>query len=244
MCENLLKSGELKMLGLKRNIVLSESDFDDSGNIKASSLMQHFQDIAQLHATSVNLGFEDLMKDCRIWVMTKLKFKVYRKMPAGSQYEFSTYPRGKKSVTWFRDYYVYDREGNLFAAAISNWCIINFNTRRIERANVDFNGEFIDHPAIEGGIEKIRIPEDIEYVGTHHVTEEDLDENAHVNNCRYADMIGEITGRNDYNEFIIHFAKESRKGDSIELYKTESEGYVYAEGKLEDGTVIFQAKVR
>lgn len=71
------------MLGLKRNIVLSESDFDDSGNIKTSSLMHHFQDIAQLHATSVNLGFEDLMKDCRIWVMTKLKFKVYRKMLAG-----------------------------------------------------------------------------------------------------------------------------------------------------------------
>lgn len=230
------------MLGLKRNMVLKETDFDNRGNIRASSLMYHFQEIAKQHASLLGYGFDDLMADDRIWVMTKLKFRVYKTFSAGEEYEFSTYPRKKRGVTWFRDYYVHDNCGNLVAAAVSHWCIINFTTRRIERAGIDFEGEYIDYPALEGGIEKIKLPDNMSCAGSHPVTESDLDVNDHVNNCRYADMIEEITGQSDYKEFVINFAKEARKGDIIEIYREKEGARDLLLGRLDDGTVIFQTK--
>ena len=56
-------------------------------------------------------------------------------------------------------------------------------------------------------------------------------------------MIGEITGRDDYREFNIHFVKESRLGDAIDIYREDSEQGELFTGRLSDGSVIFQAKV-
>lgn len=233
-----------ELLTLVRSISFSAEDFDAKGKIKASSLMYAFQEIAAAHAESLGLGFYELIAKNYIWVLSKLRFKVEKPLEAGKNYILRTYPRPKKAVTFFRDYYIYDEADNLMAVGTSHWCIINFETRRIERAKVDFDGTYIDHEAFENGIEKFKVDEAaLMKIGTHKVVETDLDENMHVNNCRYADMAENVLA--GHTDFSIYFSKEALLGDEILLYKAEDEnGYVYVEGKLDDGTVIFQAKVK
>lgn len=233
-----------EMLTLQKNLIFAADDFDKAGNIKASSLMYAFQEIAAAHAQKLDLGFSDLMANNYIWVLSKLRFSVYNKPEAGKAYRLETYPRPKKGVTFFRDYYIYDEDDELQAAGTSHWCIINFETRKIERAKIDFDGVFIDHEPFENGIEKFKVDQEtLVQIGLHKVTEEDLDENMHVNNCRYADMVEDVlAGHKDYS---IYFSKEALLGDEIILCKAAGEdGYIYVEGKLEDGTIIFQVKTK
>lgn len=230
------------MLELKELIRFAENDFDKIGNVKASSLMYEFQEIASHHADEMGIGFEELIKKDLIWVMSKLKFKVYERLEPGVEYVLSTYPRPKKGVTYFRDYYIHDGEGKLMAAAIAHWFVINFDTRRIERAELQFDGEYIEYPAFEKGIEKIKLPE-LTKAGAHVVGEADLDVNRHMNNCRYADMIGEVTDRKSYSEFTIHFAKEAVIDDEILLYAKENEKDTIVVGTLDDGTELFRARI-
>ncbi len=236
-------TNDKQLLTLAQNICFKEDDFDAKGNIKASSLMYAFQEIASAHAESLGLGFDDLIANNYIWVLTKLRFEIKEKFAADRDYILRTYPRPRKGVTFYRDYYIYDGDV-LMAVGTSQWCIINFETRRIERAKLDFDGEFIDHEPFEKGIEKFKVDQDVlVQIGVHKVVEDDLDDNEHVNNCRYADMVEDVlAGHVDYS---IYFSKEALLGDEIMLYKNEAEdGYIYVEGKLEDGTVIFQVKVK
>lgn len=231
------------MLKLQRDVTFTADDFDSNGNIKASSLMYAFQEIAAAHAQNLDLGFDDLMANNYIWVLSKLRFKVEGKLEAGKKYSLETYPRPKKGVTFFRDYYIYGEGNELKSAGTSHWCIINFETRRIERTKIDFDGVFIDHEPFEKGIEKFKVDQDaLMKIGLHKVTEADLDENQHVNNCRYADMVENVLA--GHTDFSIYFSKEALLDDEIILYKAEDEEYTYVEGKLEDGTIIFQAKVK
>ena len=235
-------SNEKELLTLEQSLRFCAEDFDAKGNLKASSLMYAFQEIAGAHAESLGLGFDDLMEKNYIWVLSKVIFEVSGRIEQGRDYILKTYPRPKKGVTFFRDYYVYDGE-ELIAKGTSHWCIINFETRRIERAKIDFDGEFIDHEAFENGIEKFKVDqESLVKIGFHKVTEDDLDDNEHVNTCRYADMVEEeLSGHNEYS---IYFSKEALLDDEIVLYKTSDEEYTYLEGKLDDETIIFQIKVK
>ena len=80
--------------------------------------------------------------------------------------------------------------------------------------------------------------------GSHVVTEADLDVNRHVNNCRYADIISGVLGKNNYGSFIMNFSKEAMLGDEILLYTEVQNKETIIVGKLKDGTVIFQAGVK
>jgi len=230
------------LLTLEQKICFKEDDFDAKGNVKASALMYAFQEIAAAHAESLGLGFDDLIVNNYIWVLTKLRFEIKQQPVSNREYILRTYPRPRKGVTFFRDYYIYDGDV-LMAVGTSQWCIINFETRRIERAKIDFDGQFIDHEPFENGIEKFKVNQDaLVKFGVHKVVEDDLDDNEHVNNCRYAVMVeDELSGR---GECSIYFSKEALLGDEIILYKNNEDGYDMIEGKLEDGTIIFQVKTK
>lgn len=232
-----------EMLMLEESISFTDRDFDENGNIKASSLMYAFQEIASDHAASLGFGFDDLIKQDLIWVLSKLKFRVNGVLQKSTAYRLQTYPRPKKGVTFFRDYYILGENDIVLAEGTAYWCIINFKTRKVERTKVNFDGTYIDHEPFENGIERFRINEDeLISIGSHKVTEDDLDENEHVNNCRYADMVEKVLA--GHTMFSIYFSKEARMGDEILLYKEEINGDTIVAGKLPDGTGVFQAKVR
>ena len=91
-------------------------------------------------------------------------------------------------------------------------------------------------------MEKIKLPE-LTKAGVHVVDEADLDVNRHMNNCRYADMIGEVTGKGGYKAFVINFSHESMLGDEISLYAGKEDERTVIVGKLESGETVFQARM-
>lgn len=233
----------LPVSGLEWDLTLSQHEIGEDGWICGSSLLHRFETIASAHVDGLDLGFEQMIANNRIWVMTKIKYVIYKKVEAGSSCHLGTYPRPKKGLTFYRDYYLWDAAGDVAAAATSQWCILNFKTRRPERTEIEVPGECIDQEPFETGIEKIRwMPEEGSAPAVCHlVSEADLDQNQHVNNCRYADMIDEALATSEHREVTIHFARETRLGDEILLY---TDGTQHVVGTLTDGTVVFKSLVK
>lgn len=233
------------MLELEQTIGFTIEDFDESGALKASALLHAFQEIASDHADALGVGYDELIKNDWIWVLSKVKYEIYDIIEPGVEYRLSTYPRPKKGAAFPRDFYLKDEDGNTAAAGTSMWCVMNFKTRRLERSGVDFEGECIDHAPFAGGIEKIKSNDQTAVkAGSHRVTEADLDVNRHVNNGRYADMAGDVLGSGGFSRLVMNFSKEAVLGDEILLYREEQESGIVVTGKLEDGTTIFQALVK
>ncbi len=218
---------------------LGPGDFTAEGRVKMSTLLRAFQDAAGNHAEREGLGFEALLSQNYIWVVMKIKVRLLREPRPGEDCRLVTYPRQTTSRIFNRDFYILDSDGNELVLATSEWCVLNFTTRRVEQTELRFKGEYTQRLAIPEGIERVR-PKELSFVKKHIVTAEDLDGNQHTNNCRYADMAMDVLGLETAGEFTINFARETRLGDEIELYRGEDG---IAAGKC-GGALVFAAKIK
>ncbi len=227
----------------------TKEEFDEKGHIKASGLLHHFERIASDHADALGYGSDVLIKKNWIWVLSKVKYTMHGNIREGETYDIFTYPIPDRGTLYPRGYYITGEDGKLAAAAMSQWCIVNFRTRKLEKTALKMDGEYIDPPAFQEKIEKIRC-RDMTEAGVYVAEAEDIDINRHVNNSRYADIVSHITGRNDYKSFTINFHKETFPGDKICLFRGDVKdpaagcgAGIVVDGRLEDGTDVFRAKV-
>ncbi len=201
----------------KMPLTFGDGDFTGSGGVRASAILHAFQNIAKLHATSAGLGFDELIAQNLIWVITKSRFRVLGCPEPGAEYTLLSYPRRTGSLIYDRDFHILTAAGEELVTGTSQWCIVNALTRHVERTDLDFKGVYNPEPAMPEGIPRIR-PRDLAPAGAHTVTGADLDENDHTNNCRYADMALELLGVETVRELSMNFASETRLGDTIELF--------------------------
>ena len=110
------------MLKLEKRIRFNENDFDEDGNIRASSLLHSFQDIAAEHADILGVGREHLMERDWIWVLSKVKLKVYGSIEADKdvykRQSFHRHERGeyrRQCAVVVRIRHGYSRSGDTYA---------------------------------------------------------------------------------------------------------------------------------
>lgn len=231
------------MLEYRLDIEIKKTDFNEDGTVKLSSLMFFFQEAATQHADVIGIGMDALLEKNIIWVLTKMKVRIMKELTAGSGYYVMTYPREVKSRYCPRDYYLYNKEGELAAAGCGIWSLVDWTTRKMMRATeIDFGGTFREDEVFPEGFEKVRVKDPV-HVTDYTVAAEDMDANQHTNNCRYADMITMSADITPIKEFIIQFSKETVAGDVISLAAESVPDGQMIIGKLEDGQTVFQAKV-
>lgn len=229
------------MIKHERIIKFTPDSFSD-GHIRPSALQYEFQEIAGEHAGMAGMGFREMTAEGIMWVVTKIRYRLYGSLQPDTDYRLVTYPRPKRGMLYQRDYQIFTMDGTHLCDGISQWCIMDYITRRILRLPKDFVGEFCTTPILPEGFQRIRTGE-LTPAGSYTVTEADLDGNNHTNNCRYADMVELALGSVSATDFSIGFAKETRLGDVIDLYTSPAEdGRTIVSGSVE-GQNVFSALV-
>ncbi len=257
----------------KVEILLTEDDFNAKGKIKAENLYRYMQNAAGDQTKAHNVGLEDLIEKGYMWVLTKMKVKILADIKPGIKYFCGTFPLPQKRVTFKREFFMFednndynlretaaeaaaagaavkgeepaedDRYPRIVAIGTSQWCIMDFVTRRMVRA--DKAGFMLDELSedfdiIPGPIEKLK-GENLKYLGSHVVASEDLDQNEHTNNCRYLTMAEEYIDRQG-TDIIVNYVNETRLGDEIKLYHEKQGSGDFIEGCTgEEETIVFQA---
>ena len=253
-----------------------ESDFDSMGEIRTSQILHYYELAAGVHVEALGIGPDDLIKDDRMWVLSKVKVQYMtdengesrkKAFAPGKSIKVITYPVSQKSVTFRREFCILpgdcdypvnpDANGawvdgvqrpekkDALLVGTSQWTIVNFKTRKVERTNLDFLTTEGEHEMIEGRFEKLR-GESLQYAGDYVVPEEDIDRNQHMNNSHYIEIAQVVTGRRVDEYAYVNFAKEALAGDRILMFEEEQEDGLYVEGRLgsEDGDIVFQAIFR
>jgi len=216
--------------------------FSSAGIIKASALQYVFQEIGGEHAGANGMGITEMVSEGLMWAVTKVKYRLYGQLQPNTDYRLVTYPRPKRGMLYQRDYQIFDKDGKHLADGISQWCIMDFVSRKIVRTAKDFVGEFYTVPILPEGFERFR-PTELTPAGTYVVTENDLDGNNHTNNCRYADMVEVALPKGTGNDFSITFSKETRLGDTVELFTSPAaDGKIIVSGMVA-GQNVFSALV-
>lgn len=238
-------------------IKIASYDVDRNGKAKISSLMRYFQQIARENLDNDGMTYEFLRENEIVFVLTKYKIKVLNRINSDTEYLFKTAPCEIRGVSFIRDFVIEDLNNNVVAEASSTWIIINFNTRSILRPNklpiqipscdrlVGFTPERVRTNVLEGESEFKKMND-----YNSKVSFSMLDQNNHLNNCNYADILIDGLFENqielpDTYEMEMSFDHEAVVlSELVVHYSKDDEGILVSCENISDNCTCFTAEIK
>lgn len=207
---------------------------DPYSNLRASALCTFLQEIAWLHSEKMGIGWEDLMDQYKFfWALTRMKVKVYNPPQWGDIITIKTWSRGTDGVQFFRDWQVFDAQGNICAIGSSIWIIMSSETRKVQRTaflaeKFPLQGEQV----FPGKMKKIPALKNPEYSVYTPIKYSELDVNMHMNNVSYLirfldEESFEFRKEMQIDELELNFQHETTAGTFIKVGREKSESGVY-----------------
>lgn len=238
------------MISFKETLRVKSYETDINANLKLYSFMNFAQEAAGLHADSLGFGYDNLIQTDIAWVLSRIHVRFLKLPRWKDEISLETWHKGTDRLFGFRDFEVLDSLGEKIILATSSWLVINTRTRRLQRMEniMGENTEGNDsRHAIEEAAERLVSPQEMEFVRTRVVAFSDVDINRHTNNAKYTewalDCIKEdVITAIRITDLVINFNAESRMGDSIDFYKSDTSETMFIEGKRGDNS-IFQFKL-
>lgn len=213
-----------------KTFIVSTADVDAKGQASLQSICRYLQEIAALHANEMGLGFHDMMKEKRAWVLVQMAIRVERYPRFQEVLLLTTWSNGPDGRFAMRDFMLMDESGAEVARASSTWFVIDIEEKKICRLDEYFE----DHEFNKIEYALGRKPERVKPFTEPDLGEEikvkysDLDINGHVNNVRYVDMVldsfqTDFRMSHDIHEMEMSFLKETRDGDVLSSMLKEVE---------------------
>ena len=178
-----------------RELMVLPSDASCQGTIKLRSLLDYFQDTAELAVSDVEGTAVELAAKGYAWVLTKYQIDFTGKLPVLDEKFFvHTFHDPSHGYNTLRVFHVEAQNGTLIAYAKTSWLLLDLAAGRpvkaiahipgiAEKDTESINPEFRDIPECENVILEAE----------RHVKFHELDYNSHVNNAVYFEWMFDET---------------------------------------------------
>lgn len=163
------------------------------GKLNLHSLFNYMQDIASDHAIILGFGRDDLMRDNRFWVLSRIYAEIELRPLWEETIILKTWPNGTDKLFALRNYEVRYPDGRHIASGTSSWLILDRDTKRVQRPDSilsRFNPELLQVNSqlryaskLENNCEEGRISP------PYKIKISDIDVNLHTNNVRYLNWV-------------------------------------------------------
>ncbi|MDD2955549.1 MAG: thioesterase [Oscillospiraceae bacterium] len=213
------------MEGFERKIIVPMPECDIKNRWKLSCIMRQMQEVGAQHLEALDMGFQKLWDEGFVFLLSKILLEIRRRPVGGERLRVVTQPRPPKGAQFLRDICFYDQNGEEIICAGTAWMLADPVSRTIRRpAEYPYVIPYAQEPYSDAAAKlKCRAPETLEPLGSREVRYSDLDTNGHVNNAVYGDIVCdhlpmEEIRRREIARFKIHYAREARSGDILELF--------------------------
>jgi acyl-ACP thioesterase len=210
------------------NYKIHSYEVDFNGNATLPVICHFLQESAWNHARYFDFGYDFLMNNSQIWVLSRLGIEIDSYPKWDDTITIQTWAKGIDRLFALRDYRLLSDSGKEIGRISSAWLIIDLIKRRPQRIEpyLDKMPLLPDRHAMPEMPGKIQSVENGVASGKFPVRISDLDVYHHVNNTRYIQW---LTDNYEYdfvkNKFIhrfdINFMQEAQINDEINII-TES----------------------
>lgn len=190
--------------------------------IKPSDLIRFMQETASNHMRERGLSYSELIEMGKTLILARLSLEIYHDIKKYDEIKIETWRCPIKSVTSDRGFAVVRGEIEV-ARCLTQWALVDLNTKKIQRARDDDfpNFEMDDAPGLSIPKRfKIRPAERI-LVDVHRANYGEIDINNHLNNTYYPNMLWSyIPGieKKALTSMNLRFHKEALLGEEIKIY--------------------------
>ena len=189
-----------------------------------SELLALFQQAASNHQSALGMGREEMFCRGLLWMITRQKLRVNRIPISGEDVTLSTWLSEERHGMYLRQYELTDADGAVLCQAAAVWGLVGAESRKLSplRLKMPIHQEKHQLPRFP-----LLRPVETEQKYSFTVTAEYLDENGHMNNARYFNVVAPILPKNlALRAAQVDYHMEAREGDSLAI------GYVMEENRL------------
>jgi acyl-ACP thioesterase len=165
------------------------------GKLNLYSLFNYLQDIASVHAVKLGFGRDDLMRDNRFWVLSRMYSEIQEWPLWEETIIVKTWPNGTDKLFALRNYEVRFPDGKHIASGTSSWLILDQTTKRVQRPDSilsQYNANLhTERSPIRYALKLEPASEDGTTSLSFRVKVSDLDVNLHTNNVRYLKWVSD-----------------------------------------------------
>jgi medium-chain acyl-[acyl-carrier-protein] hydrolase len=236
------------------NVRSFEGDF--KGKWKPACFIQVMIEAASHHASRLGFGFDHLMAQNMVWVLSRVKVRFIRFPTFGQKVIIKTWPKGIQQRLFFmRDFDLRGEEGQPIAVASFAWLLINPHTRRLV-APQTISGSLPDNDgiaALDEQLEKLNIPEGLPENRRENARYSDVDILGHATAYRYVEWVCDCFPLGNYSEnqidwLQINYINEIRPGGNIQISvgsdTADEKKSLVLGNNLETGLKAFESVVR
>jgi len=212
-----------------REITLCARQADFNGRLKASALLEEFQQAAEENAAQMGFARSTLVQRGVVWVLYALRVEMERWPEVGETVTIHTWPAGLEKLFFLRHFTVWSG-GVCIGGAYTQWVLMDIEKRQLCRPDrlppVPAHTQLEAPAAAPGKIAKMTGPG---RSFCRQVQCSDLDFNRHMNNARYADWMCDAFAQHTLADrrpaaFSIHFRKECHGGQNLTILCEEPDG--------------------
>jgi acyl-ACP thioesterase len=165
------------------------------GKLSLYSLFNFLQDIASDHAIRLGFGRDDLMRQNRFWVLSRIYAEIKRMPEWEDSIILKTWPNGTDKLFALRNFEANYPDGSHIASATSSWLILDRLTKKVQRPDAILSKFYSD---LNPNQSPIRYASRLEAAGedgfslqSNKIKVSDLDINLHTNNVKYLTWVSD-----------------------------------------------------
>ena len=232
------------------NYSIGPSSIDFTGRISVSSMFDVILGAAGEDAHSRGFGVEALAKNNYGWVLSRICFELDYLPREYSDFTIYTWISDYNRLSSTRNFELVDAEGREFGRAVSQWCMIDFDTRMPADMNTmakAHEGNMVDAPSPCERSRRLAAVEG-EPLLQHRVAYSDIDFNRHMNTMRYIAIVFdsmpiEVPETLQALRMDINFMREARYGDELSLFSEVRDNLRLYEFRNAAGDVLCRASL-
>jgi len=232
---------------------IQSSAVNAAGKLTVAEALRLFQDMAGEHSVVTGTDYYNLLtKNNAFWIITRTRLHFNREPVMYEDTVAKTWPNPPGSIAASRNYTLTGADGEVAVSAMSEWMIIDAETRRVRRVNTTCyptDEEHIPDTAIDEPYHRLFSAfEDSDLVFTHVIRCSDTDMTCHTNNTVYCRLMLDafptsFFKENTVTDFELRYAMESREGETVGIYRRSEGGKHCLAVKNSAGKILVTAEM-
>lgn len=214
---------------LTRQFPISSRHADFKSELRISSLINDYIQIAWQHAEALGLGYQHLKEKGLGWVLSRFTLKLDHQPKWPGEIEIKTWPKGMNRLFYLRDAKMYSN-GQHFASITSAWLIFDVKSKRPKVLYQDraYLHELADKHAIEANVPSLKFEGTAAASFPYQVRYNDIDVNLHLTTVRYLEFLLdtydiEFIRHHAPKALTVNFLREVVFGDEVIMQRFEND---------------------
>lgn len=215
----------------KETFKIGLKDIGKENKIKNRGLLEFLENIAAYHSDSIKNGANEVKENNLAWILLDWKLQVIKRPKYGQELHINTWARWINKFFTYRDFEIFDEEGNLCAIATSKWTLMNLEERKMVRLTEELMNKYNPEEKFvfsEPELDKLKVSNDFTANKKYQAIRKDMDTNAHMHNLYYLDLAYEalpddVYEKRPFDNVRIMYKKEITLGDIVDCRYTQDE---------------------